>query len=206
MSDTSVAELTFCPLAGDAASIARLLSVEGAVRQGHFRLLSGRHTDKFLAFSAIAAQTAALDQIASWLRPAVEAWAPDSLLAPTTAGVGLAATLARMMSLPLQLAAAGAKGRPSVLVGTPAPLGARVLLVNDVTTTGTALDALAGLAQTSGGVVAGAAWFASRQISGDLSVPYPTAHVADVDLPSWPNQGCRLCTRNPAFENARDLN
>ncbi|TFV57746.1 hypothetical protein E4P41_13890 [Geodermatophilus sp. DF01-2] len=206
MSDTSVAELTFCPLAGDAASLARLLSVEGALRQGHFRLLSGRHTDKFLAFSAIAAETAALDQIASWLRPAVEAWAPDSVLAPTTAGVGLAATLARMMSLPLQLAAAGPEGRPSVLVGTPAPLAGRVLLVNDVTTTGTALGALAGLAETSGGVVAGAAWFASRQIGGELSLPFPTAHVADVDLPSWPEQECGLCSTDPAPENARDLN
>jgi orotate phosphoribosyltransferase len=206
VSDTSVAELTFCPLVGDAASLARLFSVEGAVRQGHFRLLSGRHTDKFLAFSAIAAEAGLLDQIASWLLPAVEAWAPESLLAPTTAGVGLAATLARMMSLPLQLAAAGSEGRPSVLVGTPAPLGGRVLLVNDVTTTGTALAALAGLAQISGGVVAGAAWFASRQIGGELSVPFPTAHVADVDLPSWQEEACRLCGTGIPAENARDLN
>jgi orotate phosphoribosyltransferase len=206
VSDTSVADLTFRQLAGDAASLAALLSVDGAVRKGHYRLLSGLHTDRFLAFSAIAAEAAALDQIGSWLRPTIEAWAPDSVVAPTTAGVGLAATLARMLSLPLQLAAADEEGRPTLLAGTPAPLGSRVLLVNDVTTTGTAIHALASLAQRGGGAVAGAAWFASRQIGAEVSAPFPTVHVADLDLPSWAQQGCPLCATGTTPENAQDLN
>lgn len=92
------------------------------------------------------------------------------------------------------------------LVGTPAPLGARVLLVNDVTTTGTAIHALARMAREAGGAVAGAAWFASRHLESEPSLPYPTVHVADVDLPSWPPQNCQLCAAGDYPEKAQDLN
>jgi len=199
-------KIEFTPLLGDPAQVAKLLSTDGALRDGHFRLLSGLHTDVFLAFSAIAADTANLDAISSWLGPTVDAWAPDAVLAPSTAGVGLAATLARRISAPLHLATVGPDGRPSDLLGSAPPSSARVLVVNDVSTTGAAIGALAGIARSHGADVVGAAWFASR---GDAFVDLGlrTAHVVDVNLEAFAGDDCPQCASGVyAMEEAVDLN
>lgn len=199
-------EIEFRPLLGDPAQVLRLLSADGALRDGHFRLLSGLHTDVFVAFSAIAADPVNLDAISSWLGPTVDAWVPDAVLAPSTAGVGLAATLARRISAPLHLAAVGADGRPSALLGSSLPPSARVLVVNDVTTTGTGIRALAGIARSHGADVVGAAWFASRDWADD-DPGFPTAHVVDVNLKAFSKDDCPRCAAGiDTMEDAVDLN
>lgn len=199
-------EIEFSPLLGDPAQVAKLLSTDGALRDGHFRLLSGLHTDVFLAFSTIAADPANLDAISSWVGPTVDAWAPDAVLAPSTAGVGLASTLARRISAPLHLAAVGPDGRPSDLLGSVLPPSARVLVVNDVTTTGTGIAALADIARSHGADVVGAAWFASRGRAAD-DVGFPTAHVVDVKLGAFSEGDCPHCAAGLfTMEDAVDLN
>jgi hypothetical protein len=69
-------------------TVCRLNHTRGAAR-GHFALLSGLHTDRFLAFSRIADDPAALQTIAGWLAPSIALLLPDALVAPSTAGVGL---------------------------------------------------------------------------------------------------------------------
>lgn len=198
---------TFRQHAGDPAVLAALLSGDGVIRTGHFRLLSGLHTAHFLAFSEIAQDPTKLDLIASWIGPTIDSWQPTAVLSPSTAGVGLAATLARRLSAPLHLAATGDDGRPSFVVGDALAAKGRVLLVNDVTTTGTALTALAALAEQSGSRVAGAAWFVSRgPARADRSLGFPAVCVADVDLPSWAADACELCVADVPSEDARDLN
>lgn len=203
---TTAREVEFRPHLGDPAQVLRLLSADGAIRDGHFRLLSGLHTDVFMAFSAIATDRGNLDAISSWLGPTVDAWAPNAVLAPSTAGVGLAATLARRISAPLHLAAVGADGRPTAILGSTLPASARVLVVNDVTTTGTGIRALADIAGSHGADVVGAAWFASRS-GRPAHLDLPTAHVVDVNLSASGPGECPLCAAGVGdLEDAIDLN
>ena len=205
--EAAAREIEFRPCLGEPPQVSRLLCTEGALRKGHFRLLSGLHTAVFLAFSAVAADPANLDEIASWLGPTVDAWTPDAVLAPSTAGVGLAATLARRISAPLHLASVGADGRPSDVLGSALPPAARVLIVNDVSTTGTAIRALARIAGSHGAEAVGAAWFASRSLNVDDDFGFPTAHVVDVNLETLPAADCPQClARDETMEHALDLN
>lgn len=197
----------FATLLGEPSKVMSQLSIDGALRGGHFRLLSGQHTDVFIAFSAIAADPRNLDEISSWLGPTVDAWAPDAVLSPCTAGVGLAATLARRVSAPLHLAAANADGRPSSLLGSGIAADARVLLVNDVNTTGTAIDSLARVARANGADVVGATWFASRSFAGTGTYAFPTAHIASLNLTSTAAASCVQCAAGDVeLEDAQDLN
>ena len=50
---TPGAVVAFRQFAGDPQTLGDMLSTPGALRSGHFELLSGQHTDTFLAFSAI---------------------------------------------------------------------------------------------------------------------------------------------------------
>lgn len=192
--------------AGDPDRVAEHLSTPGAVRTGHFQLLSGLHTDAFFAFSAIARDPHAVRQIAGWLAPAVGPWDADLILAPSTAGVALATALADRLCLPLALCSLGPQGRAHGVLGDVDLTGRRVLLVNDVLTTGQGLDALAWTVRTGGGHVAGATWFLTR--TPDLPDGLPTPHqaVATVPLPSWTADECRLCNQSHPTELAQDLN
>lgn len=192
---------------GEPLAVAELLGRPGVMRIGHFRLLSGLHTDTFVAFSGIAADSAALDHVADWMLGTVAAWEPTDVLAPTTAGVGLASTLARRLSARLNLADLSSAGRPQHIIGTSLTPGARVLLVNDIVTTGAGLRALAELVSTADASVTGAAWFVSRaQVNVTAALDAPTVHIADVDAPAWGAEGCHLCAERKPLEDALDLN
>ena len=192
---------------GEPLAVTDFLARPGVVRIGHFRLLSGLHTDTFVAFSGIAADSAALDRVADWMLGTVAAWEPSDVLAPTTAGVGLASTLARRLSARLHLADLSSAGRPQHIIGASLTAGARVLLVNDIVTTGAGLRALADLVATTEASVTGAAWFVSRrQVNVTDALDAPTVHIADLDAPAWTAEDCHLCAERVPLEDALDLN
>ena len=135
----------------------------------------------------------------------VAAWSPDLVVSPTTAGVALAATLARRIAVPVAFAEVGADGRATTM---REPLdGRRALLVNDVVTTGAGLAALAGVVQEAGAAVAGAAWFVTRgNVSfGDI-LAAPTAAIGEMLLGAWEPAECPLCASGALMTHALEIN
>ena len=192
---------------GDPYAVARWLALPGAVREGHFELLSGLHTDRFIAFSNIAREEEALSTIAAWLAPSIGPLVPGAVLAPSTAGVGLGRALARTLGVPMHLASLGGDGRPEEVIGAPDLQGQRILLVNDVVTTGAGLKTLAELVRAVGGEVAAAAWFISRaQVDVGALLDAPAFHVADLDLPAWEADRCGACAERVPPQLALDIN
>lgn len=191
---------------GDPDCVAALLATHGAIRTGHFELLSGLHTETFFAFSAIARDNDAVQRIASWLTPTLAPWHADLVLAPSTAGVALGSALAQQLCVPLALGSLSAAGRVQGVLGDIPLEGRNVLLVNDIFTTGQGLMALGTTVETRGGHVAGAAWFLTRTpvLPGDL--PQPHQAIATVPLPSWDASTCEFCAEGQPAELAHDLN
>jgi orotate phosphoribosyltransferase len=192
---------------GDPPLVAGMLARASALVSGHFQLLSGDHSDTFVRFSRIAVDQRDLDITAQWLLPSVAAWAPDVVIAPATAGVALAATLAARLAVPLALADVGDDGRPSHVRHTDVVSGRRTLLVNDVVTTGQGLAMLAQSAQRSGASIVGAAWFITRgDVAADDLLAAPVAAVADLPLPAWHADECPLCAHGEALTLAAEIN
>lgn len=193
-------------LRGDAKTVAELLQRPGALVEGHFALLSGAHTDRFFAFSKLASEPQLIDTIGAWLAFEASQWRPQGILAPTTAGVALAWTLSCRLGLPLHLAALDDAGRAEDVVGEPDLTGQRILLINDVVTTGRGLRALADAATARGSVVCGAAWFLTRSaIKAEDLLGCPAAAIVEWHLESWPVVDCPHC-RVGEPEHAIDLN
>ena len=193
---------------GDAQRVAELLELPGALLHGHFQLLAGMHTDKFFRFSTIARDAAALDAITGWLAPDVRPLAIDGVLAPTTAGVGLGWTLATSLGVPLHLATIDdADGRPAGVLGEPMLDGRRLLLVNDVVTTGHGLHRMSELAAERAAAPAGACWFLTRgDVDLDAVLGIPHFPIASWHLPAWEASNCQACTAGGEPELAFDLN
>jgi orotate phosphoribosyltransferase len=192
---------------GDPALVRDLLVMPGALEQGHFVLLSGQHTDTFLRFSSLARDRAKLDCFGDWLVPSVAPWQADVVFAPSTAGVALGWVLARRLGLPLELAELNEVGRAVGLIGDVHLADRRVLLVNDVVTTGGGMSALADVAEAGGGEVAGAAWFASRApVDVAALIDAPVAAVVDLELAATDADACSLCDDGIPAVPGRDLN
>lgn len=205
---TFTAAPTFVPIVGEPRWLADYLGRPGVIRHGHFRLLSGLHAEQFLAFSEIARDAEAVRSIAADLAAVCAPWQPSLVLAPSTAGVALAAQLARTLEEPLMLAALDDRGRATGILGDADIEGARVLLVNDVITTGQGLLALRDAAAAAGGLTIGAACFANR---GDVDVAelieVPVCYSARLNLRAVPAEQCEVCARTGEEpEHAIDIN
>jgi orotate phosphoribosyltransferase len=193
---------------GDPGALEEMLAIPGALMTGHFQLLSGAHTDRFLAFSRIVAEPTALNLLADYLLPSVAAQAPTVIVAPSTAGVGLGWALAQRLGLALHLAAVDDSGRADSLLGGVDLASQRALLVNDVVTTGHGFEALADVAAKAGASVVGACWFLTRSRDADVEslIAAPTFPVLTMLLESWLAEDCELCRSAQQIQPALDLN
>jgi orotate phosphoribosyltransferase len=192
---------------GDPDAVIDLLGRPGVLRAGHFRLLSGLHADRFVVFSRLVEDDHALDMIAGWLLPTIAPWAPDVVIAPSTAGVALGGAIGRRLGAPLELASLDDQGRPNGLLGSPDLDGRRTLLVNDIVTTGDGMAALAEVASQAGATVCGGAWFLSRsEVAVHDRIGAPTASVGYLDLPATRSSECPDCADHRPLEDALDLN
>jgi orotate phosphoribosyltransferase len=192
---------------GDPWRIADLLDTPNTVCTGHFRLLGGQHSDRFVRFSQLAQDSNALDYVADLLTSKTAAWSPDGIVAPCTAGVALGVEVARRLGVRLHLASVGVDGRADGIIGAPPHAGAALVVVNDVVTTGEGLGALAAVVRGAQAGVAGAAVFLCRraEVPKDV-IGAPVAVVATVPLSSWSASDCPLCCANEPVTDGRDLN
>ena len=206
---SSTADLTFRPFVGDPQLLADYLGRDGVLRHGHFRLLSGLHTEHFLAFSQIAQDAQAVRRIANDLAAVCGPWGPSMVLAPSTAGVALGGELARALHAPLHLASLDETGRANGVLGEPDIAGARVLLVNDVITTGDGLVALRDVARAAGAGadVAGAACFGTRA-DVDLAerLQMQICLSVGLTLPAFSADKCPMCADGSEPVDALDIN
>lgn len=134
--------------------------------EGHFELQSGRHSRFFIRFAGIGWQQKLVERLAPVLvsSAGLARGAEVTVLAPESAGLLLARAVADYLGAPLAVAAIDEQRRPTRYLrhGSVAP-GRRIIIVNDVITTGKSLDPLFSAPQTA---VAGLLSFAA---SGDAA-------------------------------------
>ncbi|HEX5466018.1 MAG TPA: phosphoribosyltransferase family protein [Candidatus Limnocylindrales bacterium] len=185
--------------AGAAARTEAIFHQAGALRNGHFRLKSGRHGDRYLEkFQVLqfpAAVTALCQDMATFGRAADGSPAVDLVVGPTTGGVILAFETARQLGLPGFFAeevagAAGTPARREFRRGFRIEPGQRVLLVDDVLTTGGSLERMVPPIEAAGGELQRCVVLVDRsgglaEISGPSGRRYPVEALWTLDLPTY---------------------
>ncbi|HLX34762.1 MAG TPA: orotate phosphoribosyltransferase [Candidatus Limnocylindrales bacterium] len=193
------------------AEIARrteaLFRSSGALREGHFLLKSGRHSDAYLEKFAVLADPAATSELCGfWAarhrvdgRPTV-----DLVAGPTTGGLILAFETGRQLGTRAifaeEVKAADGSSRREFRRGFRIEPGERVLLVDDILTTGGSLLAMLPAVEAMGGEIAGCVVLVDR--SGGLSTltspatgrVYPLEALWVLDLPTY-EPGAATCPR-----------
>ncbi len=180
----------------------------GALREGHFLLKSGRHSDAYLEKFAVLSDPAATSELcAFWAaRYRGETGAPsvDLVAGPTTGGVILAFETGRQLGTRAIFAEEvnGENGatRREFRRGFHIEPGERVLLVDDILTTGGSLLAMLPAVEAAGGEIVECAVLVDR--SGGMSTltspstgrVYPLRALWALDLPTY-EPGPATCPR-----------
>jgi orotate phosphoribosyltransferase len=168
-----------------------LFRASGALLEGHFRLSSGLHSNRYLQ-SALVLQ---YPDLASRLGDALAAQTvhlqPTAVLSPALGGIVIGQEVARALHA-RALFAERQEGTLMLRRGFTLKPSDRVLVVEDVITTGGSTRETIAVADAAGARVLGAAAIIDR--SGNAArLPVPLQTLVHLDVPAYPPESCPLC-------------
>ncbi|MDQ3693648.1 MAG: orotate phosphoribosyltransferase [Chloroflexota bacterium] len=172
------------------------LRTVGALKDGHFLLSSGRHSDRYIEKFDLLRNPGATESVCRLIADQYRDAAIDVVVGPTTGGVILAFEVGRqlgVMAAFAERAGDGATGR-EFRRGTTFAAGQRVLVVDDILTTGGSVrETLAALEPHLVEVVA-VAVLVDRS-SGGLEFDVPLRALASMEIMTWTAETCPYCAR-----------
>ena len=168
----------------------------GAFREGHFVLASGKHSSRYLEkFQVLQwpVRTAALcADIAGWAR----SLAPRTVAGPTTGGIILAHEVARQLELRAVYAERIESGRGREFRrGFELGADERVLVVDDIMSTGGSVQETIDAVRTSGAEVVGVGVLVDRSAGQATFDGLPVIALWDVSIQAYDADECPQCAQ-----------
>ena len=171
--------------------LGRLLEESGAILHGHFLLTSGRHSDVYFEKFRILERPDILSALCTEIADKFRGERVDLVAGPTTGGVIIAFEVARQLGIPA-VYIESEQGRKLLRRGAAIPSGARVLIVDDVLTTGVSIREVNEVIHGAGGIPMGVGVLIDRAEAGlDLGLPLHAAYKVEAqsfeptDVPDW---------------------
>lgn len=168
--------------------------VELAVlRQGHFLLTSGRHSDRFMLLSQLFQHPDACQEFAQALAAKFPWPEIDVVIGPAMGGVILAYEVARALKAPRAIYAEKSDGGEMALKrGFTLQPGERVVVVEDAISTGGSINKVIQLVRQSGAELVGAAALVDRT-GGQIDLGIPFVSLVSLTVESFSPDNCPLC-------------
>ncbi|QNE41004.1 orotate phosphoribosyltransferase [Hymenobacter sp. NBH84] len=177
-----------------AETLEEQLVQENALLRGHFRLSSGLHSDtyvqcaRFLRRPDLAAPAAA--ELAAQIRAA--RLQPDTVVGPAMGGVVIGYELARQLGVPGIFTERDADGQMTLRRGFTIEPGERIIIAEDVVTTGKSTNEVARLLTEMGAEILAVASLIDRT-SGKAELSFPNFALLPVTAATYAPDDCPLC-------------
>lgn len=162
----------------------------GAILSGHFVLSSGLHSSTYLQCARVLMDAgrgarlckALADKLNGWL--AANHQEIDVIVAPAMGGVVVGYEMGRQLNVP-SMFCERVDGKFELRRGFGLEEGSRVLVVEDVVTTGkSSMEAVACI-KTHGGVPVAAVSLIDRRSDNDVSLTLPLISLLKLDIPTY---------------------
>ena len=167
----------------------------GALKEGHFLLASGRHSNRYIEKFDLLRQPRATEEVCRGFAAMFRDDEIDVVVGPTTGGVILAFEVARQLGVAAAYAERRADGESEreFRRGTKFESGQRIVLIDDILTTGGSIrETLAALAQHPVDVVA-IGVLVDRSGGKTRFGETPLFALATLDAETWAPADCPLC-------------
>ena len=180
----------------DELIVRRLLEESGALRNGHFRLSSGRHSGSYVQCALLLEEPARAARVGGMLAERLRPLAPETVLSPALGGLVIGHAVAAALDVPFRFCER--RGGTMVLRrGFRLRPAERVAVIEDVITTGGSAAEAASLAVASGAEVVAVGAIILRGAAAALS--QPAVGLLGLELPSWDADECVLCAKGLAL-------
>ena len=175
----------------DDATILDRFRRAGGLLEGHFRLTSGLHSAGYLQCALVLQHPREAEACGAALAEQLRGLGAQVVLSPALGGIVIGQEVARVLGIRAMFAERQ-DGRLVLRRGFTFEPGEKVLVVEDVVTTGGSTRETIDVARAAGAVVVGAAAMIDRGSSRRrLDVPFHS--LAEVSLPTYEPESCPLC-------------
>jgi orotate phosphoribosyltransferase len=163
----------------------------GALLEGHFRLTSGLHSPGYLQSALVLQYPAEAAACGEALAAVVRGLGAEVVLSPALGGIVIGQEVGRALGV-RAIFAERQDGRLMLRRGFSLSPGDKVLVVEDVVTTGGSTRETIEVARAGGAEVVGAASIIDRS-GGQQGLDVPYFALAAVSFPTYPPDSCPLC-------------
>lgn len=168
----------------------------GALLSGHFLLSSGLHSSQYLQSALVLQQPDTATRLCAALAAHFSGMRIEAVIAPALGGVFVSHETARALGV-RALFAERVAGELTLRRGFTISPGERVLVVEDVITTGKSTRETIEVVKQAGGLVVAAGSLVDRSNGkADLGVPYKS--LVTLDVPTYNPENCPLCRTGSA--------
>lgn len=175
--------------------VERIFRDSGAFREGHFLLSSGKHSPMYLEKFWVLQWPKHTERLCAAIAEKARGLGVATVAGPTTGGIILAHEVARQLGLRAVYAEREDTGTARALRrGFQLARGERVLVVDDIMTTGGSVQETIGAVRTAGGEVVAAAVLVDRS-GGNAQLGVPLHALWALDIPTYPADSCPLCAK-----------
>lgn len=179
-------------------NIEELFQETGALQKGHFLLTSGLHSDTYLQCALVLQYPQLAQKLAEVMAAKLADEKIDVVVGPAMGGV----TWAYQLGLTLGCRAIFTERSEDIMTlrrGLSIAQGERVLVAEDVATTGGSAQEVVRLMEGSGAIVVGVALIVDRT-AGTLEFGVPYNSICQLKPQTWNRGNCPLCQAGKPFD------
>ena len=176
----------------------------GALLEGHFLYASGRHGRQFLQAARVLQYPTYTETLCSAMAERFSKNGIELVVGPATGGIILAYEAARALGCRAAFTEKDGEGGMALKRGFALKPGTRVLVVEDIITTGGSVKKSIEHLRQRGAEVAGVAVLIDRS-AGEARFDCRFEPLARLDMQSWPPESCPCCGEGLPLVDPDDL-
>ncbi len=164
-----------------------------ALLKGHFRLSSGRHSDRYLQCALVLQYPWQAEKLGQALAEKVKELKPQAVLSPAMGGLFVGHELARALKVRSIFTERNKETDAMELKrGFTVEKGERIFTVEDIFTTGKSVKESYQVVRNMGAEVVGVGCLIDRS-GGEIAFDVPVRSLASLKVESWEEKDCALC-------------
>ncbi len=170
-----------------------------ALLEGHFQLSSGRHSNRYLQSALVMQYPAIAEKLGRELASKFEDTQVDVVVGPAMGGITVAYEVGRALGV-RALFTERENGKMTLRRGFKINKGEKVLVCEDVVTTGGSVREVIAFLESAGAEIVGVGYIVDRS-NGKVDFGYPGKSLLSLEVVSYAPEDCPLCkTGSPAVK------
>ena len=175
----------------DQKEILEIFKKSNALLEGHFLLTSGRHSDRYMQCAQVLRFPDYTEKLCKVIVDAYKDAGVELVIGPAMGGILVAYEVARQLGVP-NIFAERENGKMTLRRNFSIEKGQKVLVVEDVVTTGGSVQEVIDIVREQGGEVVGVGVLVDRS-NGKVDLGVKLCPVLSMDVVSYEAADCPMC-------------